>query len=147
MLKPRREKAGSLSKYEDQKPERWYNQGGAAFGCARNLSRASNLSVSKLRQLLHSEPSITNITLATQKFKRMKTFAWVKNEIWCMDLKYVDKSAKDINGVKYLLVRQDLFDRTVDAKRMKTKEVQKNGSCIFDFDYEKIVLTKFFFEK
>ena len=37
-----------------------------------------------------------------------------------MDLAYVDKLAKDNNGVKYLLVRQDLFDRTVDAKRMKT---------------------------
>ena len=39
-----------------------------------------------------------------------------------MDLAYVDKLAKDNNGVKYLLVRQDLFDRTVDAKRMKSKD-------------------------
>ena len=38
-----------------------------------------------------------------------------------MDLSYVVKLAKDNNGVKYLLVRQDLFDRTVDAKGMKTK--------------------------
>ena len=39
-----------------------------------------------------------------------------------MDLAYVDKLAKDKKGVKYLLVRQDLFDRTVDAKGMKTKD-------------------------
>ena len=39
-----------------------------------------------------------------------------------MDLAYVDKLAKANNGVKYLLVRQDLFDRTVDAKGMKTKD-------------------------
>ena len=39
-----------------------------------------------------------------------------------MDLAYVDKLAKDGNGVKYLLDRQDLFDRTVDAKGMKTKD-------------------------
>ena len=39
-----------------------------------------------------------------------------------MDLAYVDKLAKDNNGVKYLLVRQDLLDRTVDAKGMKTKD-------------------------
>ena len=39
-----------------------------------------------------------------------------------MDLAYVDKLAKDNNGVKYLLVRQDLFDRTVDANWMKTKD-------------------------
>ena len=30
--------------------------------------------------------------------------------------------AKDNNGVKFLLVRQDLLDRTVDAKGMKTKD-------------------------
>ena len=42
-----------------------------------------------------------------------------------MDLVYVDKLAKKNNGVKYLLVRQDLFDRTVNAKGMKTKDSQK----------------------
>ena len=39
-----------------------------------------------------------------------------------MDLAYVDKLAKENNGVNYLLVRQDLFDRTVNAKGMKTKD-------------------------
>ena len=39
-----------------------------------------------------------------------------------MDLDYVDKLAKENNGVKYLLVRQDMFDGTVDAKGMKTKD-------------------------
>ena len=38
-----------------------------------------------------------------------------------MELAYIDKRAKDSNGVKYLLVRQDLFDRIVDAKGKKTK--------------------------
>ena len=35
---------------------------------------------------------------------------------------YFEKLATDNNGVKYLLVRQDLFDRTVDAKGRKTKD-------------------------
>ena len=39
-----------------------------------------------------------------------------------MNLAYVDKLARDKNGVNYLLIRQDLFDRTVDAKGMKTKD-------------------------
>ena len=39
-----------------------------------------------------------------------------------MDLAYVDKLAKESNGVKYLLVRQDLFDGTVDGEGMKTKD-------------------------
>ena len=42
-----------------------------------------------------------------------------------MDLAYVDNLAKDNNGVKFLLVRQDLFDRTVDAKEWKPKIPRK----------------------
>ena len=55
----------------------------------------------------------------------MRAFAQFKNESWCMDLAYVDKLAKENNGVIYLLVRQDLFDRTVNAKGMKTKDSQE----------------------
>ena len=43
-----------------------------------------------------------------------------------MDLAYVDKLAKKNNRVKYLLVRQDLLDRTVNAKGMKTKDSPEN---------------------
>ena len=42
-----------------------------------------------------------------------------------MDLAYVDKLAKDNNGVKYLLIRQDLFNRTMDAKGMKAKDAKE----------------------
>ena len=52
----------------------------------------------------------------------MRAFARFRNESWCMDLAYVDNVAKEKHGVNYLLVRQDLFDRTVNAKRMKTKD-------------------------
>ena len=55
----------------------------------------------------------------------MRVFARFRSEIWCMDLAYVDKLAKENNGVKYLLVRQDLFDRTVKAKGMKSKDAQE----------------------
>ena len=45
----------------------------------------------------------------------MKAFARSKNEIWCVDLDYVDKLAK-YNGLNFLPFHQDLFDRTIDAK-------------------------------
>ena len=105
MPRLKRKEAGSLSKCERQRLQRLHTQGGATYGSVRNLVKASNLSVSKVRQFLHSKPYFTNFTLATRKFKRMKAFARFKNEIWCMDLAYVDKLAKDNNGVKYLLVR------------------------------------------
>ena len=63
--------------------------------------------------------------MAAQKFKRMRTFARFRNENWCMNLTYVDNLAKEKNGVKYLLVHQDLFDRTVNAKRVKTRDSQE----------------------
>ena len=125
MPKLKIEEAGSLSKYERQKLQRLYTQGAAAYGSVRNLARASRLPVSKVRQFLYSKASYTKFTLAARKFKRMRAFARFKNEIWCMDLAYVDKLAKENNGAKYLLVRQDLFDRNVNAKGMKTKDSQE----------------------
>ena len=125
MPKLKIEEAGSLSKYERQKLQRLYTQGGAAYSSVRNLAKASRLPVSKVRQFLHSKDSYTKFTLAAQNFKRMRAFDRFRNEIWCMDLAYVDKLAKENNGVKYFLVRQDLFDRTVNAKAMKTKGSQE----------------------
>ena len=124
------EEAGSLSKYERQKLRRLYTQRAAAYGSVRNLAKASRLPVSKVRQFLHSKASYTKFTLATRKFERMRAFAKFKKEIWCMDLADVDKLAKENNGVKYLLVRQDLIDRTVNAKGMKTKDSQETVKAL-----------------
>ena len=123
--KAKEKEAGYLSKYERQKLQRLYTQGAAAYGSVRNLAKAGRLSVSKVRLFLYSKASYTKFLLATRKFKRMRAFARFRNEIWCMDLAYDDKLAKENNGVKCLLVRQDLFDRTVNAKGMKTKESQE----------------------
>ena len=125
MPKLKTEEAGSLSKYERQKLQRLYTQGAAAYGSVRNLAKASRLPVSKVRQFLYSKDSYTKFNLAARKFKRMRAFARFRNEIWCMDLAYVDKFSKENNSVIYLLVRQDLFDRTVNAKGMKTKDSQE----------------------
>ena len=89
------------------------------------MAKAGRMPVSKVRQFLHSKDSYTKFTLATRKFKRLRDFARFRNEIWCIDLAYVDKLAKENNGVKYLLLHQDLFDRTVIAKEMKTKDSQE----------------------
>ena len=42
-----------------------------------------------------------------------------------MELAYIDKFVKVTNDLKYQLVRQDLFDRTVDAKGIETKDFKK----------------------
>ena len=99
--------------------------------------KASTLSVSKVRHFLHSKSSYTKFTLATRKIKQLKAFARSKNEIWFMDLAYIDTLAKDNNGVKYLLVRQDLFDRTEVAERMKTKDSRETVRAFLTMITEK----------
>ena len=122
MLRLKKEELGFLSKFERQKLQRFYTQGFAAYGSVRSLIKAATLSPLKVREFLHSKTSYTRFTQATRKFKRMRAFARFRKETWCMDLAHVDKLAKNKNGVKYLMVRQDLFDRTADAKGMKTKD-------------------------
>ena len=77
----------------------------------------------------------------------MKAFARFKNEIWCMVLAYVDKLAKDNNGVKYLLVRHDLFDRTVDAKGIKSKDSKETVRAFLSMITKKNRLKKFWADK
>ena len=55
----------------------------------------------------------------------MRAFSRFKNEIWGMDLAYVEKTARRNNGVMYLLVRQDLFERTLNAEGMETEDSQE----------------------
>ena len=50
--------------------------------------------------------------------------------MWCMDLAKVDELAKDNNSVKFLLVCQDLIDRTVDAKGMKRKVSNETAHAV-----------------
>ena len=75
MPKPKKEEAGCLSKYERNKLQRLYTQGGSVYGSVRNLVKTRNLRVTKLRQFVHSKPSCTKFNFATYNFKRMKAFA------------------------------------------------------------------------
>ena len=147
MPKVKRKEAGYLSKLKRQKLQKLYTQGGAAYGSLSNLVKASNLSASKLRQILHSRPSYTKFTLVTREFKRMKAFARFTRDVWCMDLAYVDKLAKDNKGVNYLLVRQDLFDRTVDAKGKKTKDFKESVRAFLFMVTKKNRRKKFWVDK
>ena len=147
MPKLKIKEAGSLSKYEHQKLQRLYMQGAAVYGSVRNLAKTSSLLVSKVRQLLHSKDSYTKFTLAARKFKRMSAFARFRNEIWCMDHSYVVKLAKENNGVKYLLVRQDLFDGTVNAQEMKTKDSQETLKAFSSNNYKEKTTKKIWVDR
>ena len=55
----------------------------------------------------------------------MKTFAGFENANCCMDLTLVDEITKVNKEVKFLLVRQDLFEKIKDAKGMRIKETKE----------------------
>ena len=73
----------------------------------------------------------------------MKAFARLKNEIWSMHLAFVDKLAKENSNVKYLLIRQDLFDRKVDAKGIETKDSKETARSFPTMITKRIVPRKF----
>ena len=64
--------AGSLSKWKLRKLQRLSTQGGAAHGTVPTRVRTSNLSVSKVRQILQAKASCTMFTLATPKIKERR---------------------------------------------------------------------------
>lgn len=114
---------GFLSTYEQRKLQRLYSgTGPSAFGSIKALCKASGLSKEKVSYFLHGKPAYTKFRQATRKFKRLKTYAKYIDEIWCMDLAYVDKLASYNNGVNYLLVCIDHFSRKVRVQPMKTKD-------------------------
>ena len=60
---------------------------------------------------------------------------------------YVDKIARDNKGAKYLIVRQHLFDRTVDAKGRKTKDSKETVRAFLTLIKEKIRPTEIWVDK
>ena len=57
----------------------------------------------------------------------MKVIAYDINEIWSIDLAYVDKPAKYNNGVKYLLVAVDVLSRKLRVRPIRTKGAEETA--------------------
>ena len=121
MPKQKIEELGSLSKSEKVRLNRLYSRGRAAYGSIQNLSKASGLSKKKVEKFLQTKTSLTKFGPPIRSFRRLQAFSKYINEIWCMDLAFVDKLASQNNGVKYLLVAVDIFSRFVRVQTMKTK--------------------------
>ena len=121
MPKRKTEEFGSLSKSEKVSLNRLCSRGRAAYGSVRNLSKASGLSKKKVEQFLQTKTSYTKFGRPIIRFRRLQAFSKNINEIWCMDLAFVDKLASQNNGVKYLLVAVDVFSRFFRGQTMKTR--------------------------
>ena len=121
MPKAKNEEAGSLSKSEKAKLQRLCREGKAAYGSVQNLQKASGLSKKKVTDFLYRTNSYTKFRRAIRHFKRLPAFAKRINEIWCLDLAFMDNLSEFNNGVKYLLICVDVFSRLVRVQSMKSK--------------------------
>lgn len=104
-----------------KKLQRFYESGFSAYGSATNLAKASGLPLNLVKEFLHSKESYNLYHNATRKFKRQSVFAKHINDIWCMDLAFVEKLCNENNGIKYLLVCVDVFSRYIYVQPMKNK--------------------------
>ena len=123
MLKAKRldRKYGHLSESERKTLEKLYTQGPAAYGSVENLKKASKLPKRKVETFLAQTDAHTKYHAPRKKFPRLKVQAYRINEIWSIDVAYMDKLAKYNNGVKYLLVAVDVLSRFLRVEPMKTK--------------------------
>ena len=131
MPSQRTEETGSLSRSEERKLQKLYRDNGpAAYGSLEALRKASKLSRKKVYNFLHKKGAFTKFRQATRHFPRLTVHAKYIDEIWCMDLAFVDKLASNNGGVKYLLVCVDVFSRFVRVQPMKTKFAKEAKSAL-----------------
>ena len=106
---------GKLLTSEIAKLEKMYTSGPAAYGSARNLHKTSKMPKTKIDTFLQQKDAHTKYRHTQRKFLRLKVVAYEINEIWVIDVAYVDKLAKYNNGVKFLLVAVDVFFQDFNA--------------------------------
>ena len=110
-----------LSIDDVKKLDNLYLKGPASFGNAKRLQNLSKLSMKKVKMFLETKPSFTKYRSRRLRFPSLKVIVNDLNEIWSVDLAFVDKLAKYNRGVKYLLVAVDCLSRYLRVEPLKTK--------------------------
>ena len=117
--------AGTISEADLRKLEALYRKGPAAYGSVANLKKASGLSWRKVNNFLQGKNAHTKYRQFPRRFPRLKVIAFDINEIWSIDVAYVDKLAKYNHGVKYLLVAVDVLSRKLRVQPMRSKSASE----------------------
>ena len=110
---------GQITSSHVKQLNKLYTKGSAAFGSIANLKKASGLPRSKVVQYIQSKAPYTKYKQFRKTFPRLKAVAYRINEIWSVDVAYMDKIAQHNNGVKYLLVAVDVLSRYLRVQPMK----------------------------
>ena len=121
MPKAKTEGAGFLSKSEKSSYKACIEMKYPHMDQLKIYKRQVGYPKKKVAYFLHSKDSYTKYRHATRHFKRLPAFDKRINEIWCLDLAFMDKLSDSNNGVKYLKVCVDAFSRFVHVQPMKSK--------------------------
>ena len=97
------------------------DKGPALFGSVKTLKATTVIPRQKVKHFLHTEPSYTKYRTVRRKIARLKVIVYDINEIWSIDLAYVDKLAKYNKDIKYLLVAVDCMSRYLRVQPLKSK--------------------------
>ena len=120
-VKPRHDDDIQLQESEEKRLLKLYTKGPAAYGSIQRLQQESGLSRSKVLSFLQKKDAYTKYRNVRKQFPRLKVIAFRINEIWSMDLAYVDKLSGYNKDVKYLLVAVDVLSRYLRVEPLKDK--------------------------
>ena len=81
--------------------EQFYSIGPQSFGSSKRQQKHSKLSLAKIKSYLDTKPSFTKYRSIRMQFTRLKVIVKDINEIWSLDLAYVDNLAKYNGDDKY----------------------------------------------
>ena len=97
------------------------DKGPALFGSVKTLKATTGIPRRKVKHVLHKEPAYTKHRTVRRNIPRLKVIVYYINEIWSIDLAYVDKLAKYNKDIKYILVAVDCISRYVRVQPLKSK--------------------------
>ena len=117
--KSNQQTSGKITSYQVKQLDKLYTKGSAAFGSIAKIKNASSFTRGKIFRYLQSKAPHTKYRQFKKIFPRLKALAYRINEIWSVDVAYMDKVAQHNNGVKYLLVDVDVLSRYLRVQPMK----------------------------
>ena len=94
------EKTGKISTNEKRSPELKYTKGPAAYGSVKNLEKRTILKPSKVILFLDGKNSHMKHKKNRKICPTLKVIDYDVNDIWSLELAYVDKLAKENKDVK-----------------------------------------------
>ena len=79
----------------------------ALIGSVKKLKETSRIPRSKVKTFLLTEPAYTKYRTARRKTPHLKVIFYDKDEIWSVDLAYIDKISHYNKDIIYLLIAVD----------------------------------------